>query len=400
MADLPARRGALHALGRASSPRSSSLTRPALERDALLGYQDTAFAVPDRRARCCSRRAARGAARRCSALLVARRPDAARGVGARRPVLPLDVAGEPTPRRRLAARRDGRARAADLGASDLLVTGDPLHSLHGTADLAEAVDRRRDVVDAPYWTAAVLRLHAARAARDRRSRSACSSPGASAAAQAILPLAVVAAMIAVFMVGPIFGLPLIGRYVRTPSVLLTLFYGLAVCGWLLARTTRRARRRGADRDRHRRALDRVPALALRHARRPRAPARPRRAMYERAARRRPARPAVRAAVERCGGRISASDHRPLPHLRYWLGTDPGQRRHRREGASPLADVLLQPRRVPLDAALLPGELPADRAAAGLPPDLPQRRVARARRAGLRHTSSSVTASWSTSRNSV
>ena len=42
------------------------LTRPALERDALLGYQDTAFAALDRR-----RRAARGAAlaaaeRRCS----------------------------------------------------------------------------------------------------------------------------------------------------------------------------------------------------------------------------------------------------------------------------------------------------------------------------------------------
>ena len=37
-------------------------------------------------------------------------------------------------------------------------------------------------------------------------------------------------MIAVFMIGPFFGLPLIGRYVRTPSVLLALFYGLAVAG--------------------------------------------------------------------------------------------------------------------------------------------------------------------------
>ena len=47
--------------------------------------------------------------------------------------------------------------------------------------------------------------------------------------EAILPLVVVAAMTLVFMVGPVFGLPLIGRYVRTPSVLLTPFYGLAVC---------------------------------------------------------------------------------------------------------------------------------------------------------------------------
>ena len=48
---------------------------------------------------------------------------------------------------------------------------------------------------------------------------------------AVLPLAAVAAMLAVFLAGPLFGLPLIARYVRTPAVLLTLFYGLAVCGW-------------------------------------------------------------------------------------------------------------------------------------------------------------------------
>ena len=40
-------------------------------------------------------------------------------------------------------------------------------------------------------------------------------------------------MTVVFMIGPFFGLPLIGRYVRTPAVLLALFYGLAVCGWML-----------------------------------------------------------------------------------------------------------------------------------------------------------------------
>ena len=64
------------------------------------------------------------------------------------------------------------------------------------------------------------------------------------------------------MIGPLFGLPLIGRYVRTPAVLLTLFYGLAVCGWLHARDPRRAR--GCWMwigDRLRRAVDRLPALA-------------------------------------------------------------------------------------------------------------------------------------------
>ena len=37
--------------------------------------------------------------------------------------------------------------------TDWIVTGDPLHSLHGTAALAEEADRRRSLEDVPYWTA-------------------------------------------------------------------------------------------------------------------------------------------------------------------------------------------------------------------------------------------------------
>jgi hypothetical protein len=37
--------------------------------------------------------------------------------------------------------------------TDLIVTGDPLHSLHGTANLAEEVGRRRKVTQVPRWTA-------------------------------------------------------------------------------------------------------------------------------------------------------------------------------------------------------------------------------------------------------
>src|SRR5205823_5222684 len=51
-------------------------------------------------------------------------------------------------------------------------------------------------------------------------------------ARAALPLAVAVVMTLVFAIGPIFGLPLIARYIRTPAVLLTLFYGLALFGWL------------------------------------------------------------------------------------------------------------------------------------------------------------------------
>ena len=31
-------------------------------------------------------------------------------------------------------------------------------------------------------------------------------------------------------------------------------------------------------------------------------------------------PAVRAALERCGP-VATADHRPIPHLRWWLGGD-------------------------------------------------------------------------------
>ena len=319
------------------------LTRPALERDALLGYQDTAFAVLIVLA----------------VLLEARRPRRGEAVLAL-----LAVAGLMRPEAWVLGglyflwmwpRADTAQRARLLGltvlapvvwaVTDAIVTGDPLHSLHGTADLAEAVDRRRDIVDAPYWTAQYYGYSLREplvigipvglffAWRFRRR-------------EAILPLVVVAAMTLVFMIGPAFGLPLIGRYVRTPSVLLTLFYGLAVCGFLTLHDPR-ARRLwmwigiacaglsivflpwhvGMLSDLERR-LDRDGAMyaALRDT------------AHD---------PAVRRAVEECGGRITATDYRPLPHLRWWLGTDPGSVGTTFAGASPRADVMLLPRRVPL-----------------------------------------------------
>src|SRR5206468_10271565 len=50
--------------------------------------------------------------------------------------------------------------------------------------------------------------------------------------RAALPLVVAAVMTLVFAIGPVFGLPLVARYIRTPAVLLTLFYGLALFGWM------------------------------------------------------------------------------------------------------------------------------------------------------------------------
>jgi hypothetical protein len=336
------------------------MTRPALERDALLGYQDTAFACLIVGAALLEARRPRRGGVVLGLLVVAglMRPEAW-VLGGLYVLWMWPAAGGPRRVRLLAL---SAVAPIVWAASDWLVTGDPLHSLHGTADLAEAVDRRRDITEAPYWAVQYVG-YALREpvvigvpiglffAWRYRLRGA------------LLPLAVVAAMTAVFMIGPLFGLPLIGRYMRTASVFLSLFYGLAVCGWLLVRRTR-ARRRwrwigiataalsfaflpwhlGMLQDLERR-LDRDGMMysELREVARA---------------------PVVRRAVATCGGRISAADHRPLPHLRYWLGTAPGSVGTVAGGESPLRDVLLLPRRVPLMRRFYQENFPRLRAPAG------------------------------------
>jgi 4-amino-4-deoxy-L-arabinose transferase-like glycosyltransferase len=315
------------------------LTRPAIERDALLGYQDLPFAVLVITA----------------VLLEVRRPR--RGVGV---LAPLALAGllrpeawvlaglywlylwpGATPAQRL--RTLGLVVAAPLiwAGTDWIVAGDPLHSLHGTAALAEEADRRRDPQDVPYWTAKyfgyVLRepmvigvpLGLAFAWMYARRRS-------------WLPVAVVVAMTAVFAIGPLFGLPLIRRYIETPAVLLTLFYGLAVAGWTML-PPGRARTRWM-------ALG-VLAVALSavylpwHATKLESVGR-RVAhdgvMYADLQRVGEAK-AVRAAFARCAP-LTAADHRPIPFIRYWLGGPPGSVRTVEGGASSIGRMLLLPRR--------------------------------------------------------
>jgi hypothetical protein len=320
------------------------VTRPVILRDTLLAYQDVPFAA-----------LIVGAV-----LLEAARPR--RGA----PVLGvLAVAGLLRPEAwvlaglywlylwpGLSARR--RAVLAVLVAAapvvwaltDLVVTGDPLHSLHGTAELAEENERRRSLSQVPRWGAQYLGytlreplivgvpvglLFAWLYRRDRRSA---------------LPLAVAAAMLAVFAIGPLFGLPLIGRYVRTPAILLALFYGLAVAGWVLLARGSGARRiwvavgvvcallsvafvpwkqwdmlRGLDR---RFELDGRLYADLRD-------------VGDAAV--------VRRAFDACGG-LSTAEHRPIPYVRWWLDGDPGTVGTIRKRASPLGELLLVPRRVP------------------------------------------------------
>jgi hypothetical protein len=315
------------------------LSRPVLLRDSLLGYQDLPFAA-----------LVVGAA-----LLEAQRQR--RGIAV---LALLAVAGLLRPEAWVlsglywlylwpAATSRERVRTAALAVSapliwagtDWIVTGDPLHSLHGTAALAEEADRRRSVDDVPYWTTAYLGFLL-------REPLLLALPIGFAFAwvharrRAALPLVMIVAMLAVFAVGPVFGLPLIRRYVDTPAVFLCLFYGLAVAGWTMlprgrARTTWMVAGIVAGAlsiaylPWHVSQLDKVDrrvqldGVLYRH--------------LQRAAEA----PRVRAAFAQCAP-LTTGDHRPIPFVRYWLGGEPGSVGTVASGASPMGRMLLLPRR--------------------------------------------------------
>ncbi len=330
-------------------------TRPALQRDALLAYQDVPFAALVVGAVLLeARRRRRGmAVLAVLALAGLLRPEAWALSGLY--VLYLWRGGSNPERLRFAA----LAAVAPLiwVATDWIVTGDPLHSMHGTAALAEAVDRRRELSDVPYWTVQyfgfVLRepllagipLGLAFAWLHRRG-------------PAVLPLAAAAAMTAVFAIGPLFGLPLIGRYIRTPAVLLALFYGLAVAGWLML-----------EPGRARRVWLALGALALAAS----LAFLPRHAEMLQGLERRvdldgayyadlrdiSTAPAVRRAMGSCAP-MSIADRKPIPYVRWWTCGDPGSVGTVLDGASPLGRLLMVPRRNPLTERIYRAGFPAAR----------------------------------------
>ena len=321
------------------------VTRPVILRDTLLAYQDIPFAALIVGAVLLEARTPRRGVPVLAVLAVAGllRPEAWVLAG----LYWLYLWPVSAPRRRVALAALVAGAPVLWALSDLIVTGDPLHSLHGTAELAETNERRRSITQVPRWGAQYvgytlreplilgvpLGLLFAWLYR-RRDRST------------ILPLAVAAAMLAVFAIGPIFGLPLIGRYVRTPAILLTLFYGLAVVGWTMLPRGSRERRlwmaAGAFA-----VLASLVFIPVKHAN-----------MIEGLDRRfeQDGRlyadleeagnaPELRRAFEACGG-LSTAEHRPIPYIRWFLDGDPGSVGTIRDRASPLSELLLIPRDVP------------------------------------------------------
>lgn len=245
-------------------------------------------------------------------------------------------------------------------ASDAIITGDPLHSLHGTAELAEENERHRTLGDVPYWTLQylgfTLRLPVLVGilvgfwfAWRRGVR------------RAHVPLVVAGLLILGFAASPIFGLPLIGRYMRTPSMLLALFYGAACFGWVsLAPSKQRTRW----------ALAGVVCLALSVAWIPSTVERldglrgrrDRESRFYGSLRNLAQSPAFDAAFARCPD-VVASDHKPVPYLRWWLEGDPGSVTTTEDRSSPLRGVYVTPRPSLLMRVSYGEELPS----AALPP---------------------------------
>lgn len=204
--------------------------------------------------------------------------------------------------------------------SDLLVTGDPLWSLHGTGALADRLQRPTglavvprvlpfrlgEILRLPELIAAVLGLGVAlRWFRDRVG----------------LPVAVAALNGMAYLAFAAAELPLLGRYLFTASSMLALFVGVAAVGWLgLARD---APGRGALRVLGAvvlvvlavfapTQLGRLAVLRADIAARDRIQA-DLRDLVER--------PAALTALRGCGP-VFAPTHRPTPQIAYWTGLRP------------------------------------------------------------------------------
>ena len=116
---------------------------------------------------------------------------------------------------------------------DAAVTGDPLHSLHATSTLADALGRERGVRHVPgalvRFLADVLRppvflaslAGVALVAARWRSRPPAIH----------VPIALLGAGVLTFLATGVAGLAILPRYLTVPAIALTLFAGQALAGW-------------------------------------------------------------------------------------------------------------------------------------------------------------------------
>ncbi|MFT4050115.1 MAG: glycosyltransferase family 39 protein [Solirubrobacterales bacterium] len=114
--------------------------------------------------------------------------------------------------------------------SDWAITGDLLHSFHGTSDLAAQLDRPRSPFVAPFWTLKFF-------AWTLREPLMVGVPIGlvycwfCARRQGLILFGLATLMSLIFILTTVGGLPLIARYVLTPTVLLSVIYAAGCFGW-------------------------------------------------------------------------------------------------------------------------------------------------------------------------
>ncbi len=115
--------------------------------------------------------------------------------------------------------------------SDWAITGDLLHSFHGTSDLAAQLDRPRSPLVAPFWTLKFF-------AWTLREPLMLGVPIGlvycwfCARREGLILFGMAVLMSVIFILTTFGGLPLIARYVLTPTVLLAVIYAAGCLGWV------------------------------------------------------------------------------------------------------------------------------------------------------------------------
>lgn len=136
-----------------------------------------------------------------------------------------------TPAARLGLTAAALAAPLIWAAIDLAATGDPLHSVHATSELADDLDRERGLGEVPgsfvRFIADTVRIPVALLAL----------PGAVLAVRRLgweatrVPLALFAAGVTTFVGTGILGLSILPRYLTVPAVALCLFAGYGLAGF-------------------------------------------------------------------------------------------------------------------------------------------------------------------------
>ncbi|MBI5310864.1 MAG: hypothetical protein HZB14_07565 [Actinobacteria bacterium] len=224
--------------------------------------------------------------------------------------------------------------------SDWAVTGDLLHSFHGTSDLAAQLDRPRKPEEAPFWTLKFLGW-TLREPLILGVPIGCVFVALYARRQAKILLGVAALMTAFFIATTFGGLPLIARYVLTPTVLLAIVYAAGVFGWRDLPAGERARETWKWIGGLSLALSIVfipwhVGLIGDQARKIE-----NYGSIQRDLRQVANSPTVDDYFLRCG-RISTNNHRPVPAFRFELDGPPGSVMTQADEAHPLAETILYP----------------------------------------------------------